>query len=90
MFKNYFKTTYRSFLRQKLFSTINVIGLALGLAAFILIMLFVEDELSYDKWLSGGENVYKLEVTIPIPGRTPIKMGQVPPALIPHLPEYFT
>ncbi len=50
MFQNYIKTALRNLLRQKLFSVINVLGLAIGLAACILIMLFVRDEYSYDQF----------------------------------------
>ena len=44
---------------------INIAGLAVGLACAILIILFVRDELSYDKWIAGSENLWRVEVTIP-------------------------
>ena len=49
MFKNYFKIAVRSFINQKYYSLLNTIGLALGIAACILILLFVQDELSYER-----------------------------------------
>ncbi|MGV3503222.1 MAG: ABC transporter permease [Adhaeribacter sp.] len=60
MLKNYFTTAYRNLFRHKAFSAINIAGLTLGLAACLLIGLFVYDELQYDRFLPGGERVYRL------------------------------
>lgn len=60
MLKNYFKITWRSLLRQKLYSAINIGGLAIGLTCFILIFLYVQHELSYDRFYQGSENVYRV------------------------------
>jgi len=48
MFKNYLKVTIRNLKKNKLFSFVNILGFAIGIASFILIILFVEDELTYD------------------------------------------
>ncbi len=61
MYKNYVTTAFRNFLRHKLYSLINIFGLAIGLAACILIFLFVKDELSYDDWGPDTDRLYKLE-----------------------------
>ena len=50
MFKNYLKTAWRNLLRYKLFSGLNILGLATGMACSILIFLWVQDELSFDKF----------------------------------------
>ncbi|MFC4349331.1 ABC transporter permease [Kordiimonas lipolytica] len=63
MFFNYLKTASRSLMRHKLFSSINIVGLAIGLAAFILIILFVRDEFSWDGHWSRADDVYRLENT---------------------------
>ncbi len=63
MFQNYLKTAIRSLLRNKLFSAINIVGLSIGLAAFILIMLFVNNEFSWDSHWSRSEDIYRLENT---------------------------
>ncbi len=63
MFQNYLKTAVRSLLRNKLFSAINIVGLSIGLAAFILIMLFVKNEFSWDSHWSRAEDIYRLENT---------------------------
>ena len=44
MFKNYFKVAWRNIVRQKGYSSINIFGLAVGMAACLLIMLFIKDE----------------------------------------------
>ncbi len=49
MLKNYFKTALRNLLRFKVYSFINVAGLALGLASFLMIFLYVQNELSFDR-----------------------------------------
>lgn len=61
MFKHYFKIALRNFTRQKLFSFINVLGLAVGLAACIMILFWVQDEVSYDNFHKNYENIYRVE-----------------------------
>ena len=58
MFKNYFKTAFRNLSRNKIYSFINIAGLSLGLAAAMLIMLFVKDEVSYDRFHKNLDNTY--------------------------------
>lgn len=60
MWKNYFTIAYRHLVRHKAFSAINIAGLSLGLTACLLLGLFVYDELQYDRFLPGGERVYRL------------------------------
>ena len=50
MFKNYFKTAWRNLWKNKIYSAINIIGLAIGMAACIIIMLFVSYEKSFDNF----------------------------------------
>ena len=60
MFKNYLKVTYRNFLNQKVYSLLNASGLAIGLACSILIFMFINDELSYDKFHSKSHRIYRV------------------------------
>ena len=60
MFKNFLKVAFRNVSRHKGFSFINIAGLTLGLAACLLIGLFVQDEYSYDKFMPGGDSVYRI------------------------------
>ena len=50
MFRNYLIIALRNLKRQKTFSAINILGLAIGLATCILIVLYIQDELSFDSW----------------------------------------
>jgi putative ABC transport system permease protein len=60
MIKNYIKIAWRNLLRQKLFSLINISGLAIGLAICMLIMLYVVHEMSYDKFHKNAKQIFKL------------------------------
>jgi putative ABC transport system permease protein len=69
MFRNYLTTALRNFTRHKLYSFINIAGLTVGLTCAIFIILFVRDELSYDRWIPGTENLYRTERTTTYPGQ---------------------
>jgi len=60
MIKNFLITTFRHLIRQKAFSLINIAGLALGMAIAILIYLWVQHELSYDKFNQKSDQLYRL------------------------------
>ena len=60
MLKNYFKIALRNLLNNKTYSLINISGLAIGIACFMLIYLFVKDELSYDRFNSKANRIYRL------------------------------
>ena len=62
MFKNYFIITFRNILRQKGYSVINILGLAIGLAAFILIFMHIIHELSFDKFHEKADRIYRVSV----------------------------
>jgi putative ABC transport system permease protein len=62
MFKNYMKIAFRNLSKQKIYSAINILGLAVGLASAILIFLFVQNELSYDRFHENKENLYRVYV----------------------------
>ncbi|OJJ21531.1 hypothetical protein BKI52_13385 [marine bacterium AO1-C] len=60
MFKNYLKITLRSFIRNKLYASINLLGLSVGIASFILIYLFVQQQLSYDQHYQSADRIYRV------------------------------
>jgi len=60
MFKNYFKTAFRNLRRNKIYSFINISGLSIGLACAMLIMLYVKDEVSFDKFHKNVNNIYRV------------------------------
>lgn len=61
MLRNYIKTAWRSLTKSKFYSSINIIGLSVGLAVGVLILLWVHDEKSYDAWHSKGNEIFKVE-----------------------------
>src|ERR1700748_2726234 len=60
MIRNYLKTAFRSLQKNRAFTTINVLGLALGLAACLLIVFYVFDELSYDRYNVNADRIYRV------------------------------
>jgi putative ABC transport system permease protein len=68
MFTNYFKIGWRNLLKNKGFSIINILGLATGLACFVLIALYVTDELSYDKFNKNAARIYRVDSDIKFGG----------------------
>ena len=60
MFKTYFKLAYRNILKDKAYSVLNISGLAIGLASSILVLLWVQNELSYDKFHKNAGQIYRI------------------------------
>jgi putative ABC transport system permease protein len=58
MIKNFFKITYRNLLRNKGFSFINISGLAIGMASAVLILLWIQNEMSHDNFHAKGDRIY--------------------------------
>lgn len=61
MIKNYLLTTFRAIARRKGFSLLNVLGLSIGLAASILILQYVKDELSFDGFHANSDQIYRVQ-----------------------------
>jgi putative ABC transport system permease protein len=70
MIKSYFKTAWRNLTRNKLTGFINVSGMAIGLSCSLLIWLWVSDELSYNRFLPGAQDIYEVHVNAPFNGDT--------------------
>src|SRR5579863_3995996 len=64
MLKNYFKIAFRSLWRHKGFTILNIVGLAVGMAAFFLIFQYVRFEYSYDDFVTKRDRVYRLATDI--------------------------
>jgi putative ABC transport system permease protein len=67
MWRNYWTVAVRALAKSKTYSVINIAGLAIGMAACILILLYIRYEQSYDKWVPGVENTYELQAWYPHP-----------------------
>jgi putative ABC transport system permease protein len=68
MLKNYFKIAWRNLIKNKGFTAINVIGLSLGIGCFIIIAMYVTDELSYDRFHEKADNIYRVHSDISFGG----------------------
>ncbi len=60
MIKNFFKITFRNLRRKKVFSSINILGLSIGMASALLILLWVQNELSFDRFYSNTDRLYQM------------------------------
>ncbi|MEE8371877.1 MAG: ABC transporter permease, partial [Sphingomonadales bacterium] len=79
--RNYFIAAWRVLSRHRLYTAINIGGLAIGLAACFLILLFVRDELSFDRSFEGAGRIYRLEATTTVAGRA-LRAGSSVQALL--------
>jgi putative ABC transport system permease protein len=90
MLRNYIKTAFRSLTKNKGFTTINVLGLALGLAACLLIVLYVFDELSYDRYNTKADRIYRVNEDLKLGNNNVLYAISMPPlaqALKSEFPE---
>ncbi|HEX3934719.1 MAG TPA: ABC transporter permease, partial [Puia sp.] len=88
MLKNHLRTAWRHLRKEKGFSAINIFGLALGLAACIFITLFVVDELSYDRYNTKADRIFRVESDLRINGGT-IEDIVTPPSMAAALKKDF-
>ena len=91
MLRSYFVTAVRNLSRNRIDSFIKIFGLAMGLAAALLISLFVRDELSFDQFWQDTDQLHRLDTTWVFPGRTPqhsaITSGPASQALLDYFPN---
>jgi len=90
MFRNYIKIAFRTIWKHRGYSLINVIGLAVGLACALFILLWVQDELSYDRFHAEAANIYRVEHDFSSPqGSFHLNVTTLPlgPALKSEIPE---
>ncbi|WP_109301830.1 ABC transporter permease [Aquimarina sp. AU474] len=88
MFKNYIKIAWRNLIKNKVYSGINIIGLAIGLTAGFLILSYVNFERSYDKFHTKGDDIYRVVADLKTP--TGVMINDKPACAVPpHLEEEF-
>jgi putative ABC transport system permease protein len=97
MFKNYFKTAWRNMLRNKTNSIINIAGLAIAMACVITIVMYVQDELSYDKFFANADHIFQVNmsgrdngVESTSGGNTAPKVGPTLQNMYPEIESYVT
>src|SRR5215469_4196182 len=94
MFKNYLKTAFRNLQKNKLYSAINIFGLMVGLAACLLIGVYIRHELSYDKFNVNADRIvratmeYKSAGTVNTTATTGTKVGPQFKRIFPAIEEY--
>ena len=91
MFKNYLKISWRNLIQNKVYSFINITGLAIGLAACMLIVLYVGHEYSYDRFHKNAERIFSVKSKIKLgndslyltqlPYTTPVELHQTEPSV---------
>jgi putative ABC transport system permease protein len=86
MIRNYLTITFRNLAKHKGYSFINIAGLAIGMACCILILLYVTDEVSFDRFHEQGKHIYRINAISSI-GATSRHYAHTPPALAPVLKE---
>ncbi|PWK77372.1 putative ABC transport system permease protein [Mucilaginibacter oryzae] len=77
MLKNYLKTAWRNLINTKFYSALNIVGLTIGLAVGMLILIWVQDELSYDRFHTKADQIYKVNASIGT-GASRLVWGGVP------------
>src|SRR5262245_48044404 len=90
MLRSYLTVAIRNLVANKLHAVINIGGLAVGLAACLLILLFVKDETSYERWLPKADRIAVVETTFYIPGRDTIAFAGTPGPVAPALVKDFS
>ena len=88
MIKSYLITAYRNILKNRFYSILNVIGPAIGIACAILIMLYVRDELTFDRHSPDYHRIYRLESDFNISGKATVA-GLVPMPMAPTLRDEY-
>ncbi|MDP9230174.1 MAG: ABC transporter permease, partial [Bacteroidota bacterium] len=90
MFKNYFKIAWRNMMRNKTSSFINVAGLSIGISCVLLIVMFIQNELSYDKFHKDANRIFQVTLNGTRNGEE-FWAGNTPPpvgaALVNNFPE---
>jgi len=89
MFTNYLKIAFRSLRRHRSTAFINIFGLSIGIAAGILILIFVRDELSYDRYHAGAQNIYRVVKDFVNDDGSRLPDATTPPALAPAMQREF-
>jgi putative ABC transport system permease protein len=89
MLKNYFIIAINNLIKNKLYSAINIVGLAIGLSACIVIALYVKDQYSYDKQWKDSDRIYRVNYSVQFPGEERVRSSTTPLPVMQALKEYF-
>ncbi|MEQ9426766.1 MAG: FtsX-like permease family protein [Cyclobacteriaceae bacterium] len=85
MLKNYLKVAIRNLLKHRVYSAINIVGLTMGLTCCLLILVYITDELSYDKFHEKADRIVRLQYNI-----DQFNLVRTPPPMADGMREYFS
>ncbi|MGC3943420.1 MAG: ABC transporter permease [Chryseolinea sp.] len=86
MLKNFFKTAYRNIVKNKVYASINFVGLTTGLALCLLILVYLRSETGYDKFHSKIDRLYRIKYVAP----NGLLLASSPPPLAPSIKDHFS
>lgn len=89
MWRNYLMMGARSLAKNRLFTALNLIGLAVGMAACLLIAMWVRNEMTYDQWLPDHERIFIVQSDLKEPGQDARRWGSSPAIMLPFLQQDF-
>ena len=89
MLKNYFKIALRNFSKHRGYTLLNVVGLSIGISACLLILSYVLNELSYDKFNKNADNIYRIQLNSYQDGKLAFQCAATYPGVGPALKEEF-
>lgn len=89
MWKNYALSLYRTLSRHRLYAALNILGLALGLAVCMVLLLVVRFETSFDRWIPDAANIYRVNLLSNFPGRPPAEQPSTQGVMLPVLRADF-
>ena len=89
MIKNYFKIAFRNFSKHRGYTLLNVVGLSIGISACLLILSYVMNELSYDKFNKNADNIYRIQLNSYQDGKLAFQCAATYPGVGPALKEEF-
>ncbi len=90
MFKNYWQIAWRNLAKDRLYSSINILGLAIGLVSCLMLALFIKDELSFDRFWPDAGRLHVVHTHFNLPGGEAITQQQTPGPLKETMQRYFS
>ena len=88
MIRNYLKIAFRNLIKHKAYSFINIFGLAIGIASCLLIILYVQNELSYDRFNKNADRIYRINTDLKF-GSADLHLPESPDMMGPDLKQYY-
>jgi putative ABC transport system permease protein len=89
MWRNYLLIAVRSLAKSRLFTALNLVGLAVGMAACLLIAMWVKNEMTYDQWLPNADRVFVVQAKAQYPGKDAEIWAGAPAVMLPALLQDF-